>query len=385
MWRCGRKLEGKSECPFRYAGEFRGAKCREFEPFILHTALICHSYPLRLNKSPSDGLRSLCLSRIELPPDRLQKDSSQETIISLLGMLAGSLVVSHITTPLATWVSLLTLLLIHLSTNYLAVRAVSMRTLNRQRANFVYSQYLDSLSPKALTHIPGIIKPLGRKIRVGAYDSPVPTPESVSLQERIFERDGVLRWQGLTIMGHCTIGVSLRVILDIVSSPNAASGSYKYSNAGNSFTVPVLFSLYEKESYVLHFAPRNSSFSSSLNPLTPFSTSASGPRFYIIFKGIATTETQLKAWFQAFVCAWLLYSQSRHESQIQGQDDSVGVSANRDRDSSALSMLKQSLQFTNAHWPTLRAGLVDAGWDIEIGALETHSGVRVSLAGQKSE
>src|ERR1035441_6483756 len=39
-----------------------------------------------------------------------------------MGMLAGSLVVSHISTKLATWTSLILLLAIHLGTNYLAVR-----------------------------------------------------------------------------------------------------------------------------------------------------------------------------------------------------------------------------------------------------------------------
>jgi hypothetical protein len=303
-------------------------------------------------------------------------------------MLAGSLVVSHITTPLATWLSLLILLLIHLSTNYLAVRAVSMRTLNRQRANFVYSQYLNSLSPKALTNIPGIAKPPGRNTRMGAYNSPIPTPESVSPQERVFERDGVLRWQGLATIGHCTVGVPFRAILDITSSPNSTTGSYKYSKVGNSLTIAALLSLYDKESYILHFVPSNSSSPSSFNLLTPFSAWTSGPRFYAVFKATATTETQLKAWFQAFTCAWLLYSQLKNggnESQIQDQDDSVRAGANRNRNSDALSMLQQSLQFTNTHWPTLRAGLVDAGWDIEIGALETRSGVRVSLAGEKPE
>lgn len=66
------------------------------------------------------------------------KDSSQETVISLLGMLAGSFVVSWVTTTLSTWAVMILLLAIHLETNRRAVRAVSMRTLNRQRASLVY-------------------------------------------------------------------------------------------------------------------------------------------------------------------------------------------------------------------------------------------------------
>ncbi|TKA67954.1 hypothetical protein B0A49_07548 [Cryomyces minteri] len=95
------------------------------------------------------------------------KDSSQETVISLMGMLAGSLVVSWVSSPLATWSTLLLLLSIHLATNHAAVRAVSMRTLNRQRANLVFSHLIE--------------------------DDEVLTPEEVSKKERIFDWDGVLK------------------------------------------------------------------------------------------------------------------------------------------------------------------------------------------------
>src|ERR1700709_2496622 len=108
-----------------------------------------------------------------------QKDSSQETVISLMGMLVGSFVVSHISTPWATWTAMIALLAIHLGTNYLAVRAVSMRTLNRQRANLVFSALLEDHYTVGKEHV-----------------KPFPTPEQISIQERVFERDGVLRWKG---------------------------------------------------------------------------------------------------------------------------------------------------------------------------------------------
>lgn len=59
-------------------------------------------------------------------------------------MLTGSLVISHITTPITTWLTLLSLLTLHLFLNYLAVRSVQMTTLNRQRANIVFSALLGS-------------------------------------------------------------------------------------------------------------------------------------------------------------------------------------------------------------------------------------------------
>ncbi|KAI1121095.1 vitamin B6 photo-protection and homoeostasis-domain-containing protein [Nemania abortiva] len=70
------------------------------------------------------------------------KDGSQETVISLLGMLAGSVFVRFVHSPLAVWLWTLTLIGIHLWTNYQAVRSVQMRTLNKQRATLVYAEFL---------------------------------------------------------------------------------------------------------------------------------------------------------------------------------------------------------------------------------------------------
>lgn len=72
------------------------------------------------------------------------KDSSQETVISLMGMLVGSLFVQVVQGRRAVWIWMFILLGIHLSTNYQAVRAVQMRSLNRQRAQIVVDEYLQS-------------------------------------------------------------------------------------------------------------------------------------------------------------------------------------------------------------------------------------------------
>ncbi|KAI1873733.1 uncharacterized protein JN550_003002 [Neoarthrinium moseri] len=69
------------------------------------------------------------------------KDGSQETVISLMGMLVGSLVVHVVEGRTAVWIWMFGLLGIHLWTNYQAVRAVQMRTLNRQRAGIIVEEY----------------------------------------------------------------------------------------------------------------------------------------------------------------------------------------------------------------------------------------------------
>ncbi|KAI0136745.1 vitamin B6 photo-protection and homoeostasis-domain-containing protein [Xylariales sp. AK1849] len=69
------------------------------------------------------------------------KDGSQETVISLMGMLVGSLFVNMVEGQSAVWAWMLILVGIHLWTNYQAVRAVQMRSLNRQRAGIIVQEY----------------------------------------------------------------------------------------------------------------------------------------------------------------------------------------------------------------------------------------------------
>ncbi|OIW27842.1 DUF647-domain-containing protein [Coniochaeta ligniaria NRRL 30616] len=72
------------------------------------------------------------------------KEASQETVISLLGMLTGTLVVKVVHDKQVVWALMMVLVGIHLMMNYRAVRAVKMRTLNRQRATIVFREWLDT-------------------------------------------------------------------------------------------------------------------------------------------------------------------------------------------------------------------------------------------------
>lgn len=72
------------------------------------------------------------------------KEASQETVVSLMGMLAGTLLVKLVEGKTAVWCWMVTLVGIHLLTNYYGVRCVKMRTLNRQRATIVFREWLES-------------------------------------------------------------------------------------------------------------------------------------------------------------------------------------------------------------------------------------------------
>jgi hypothetical protein len=72
------------------------------------------------------------------------KEASQETVVSLMGMLTGTAVVHMVEDKKAVWYLMIVLVGVHLYMNYCAVRAVKMLTLNRQRATIVFREWLDS-------------------------------------------------------------------------------------------------------------------------------------------------------------------------------------------------------------------------------------------------
>ncbi|KDQ20765.1 hypothetical protein BOTBODRAFT_124590 [Botryobasidium botryosum FD-172 SS1] len=155
-------------------------------PFHIRVPMLCASSCSRAVCGIAAGSAKAALRRHFIAKegsvgDLTAKEGSQETAISLLGMLIGTVLVSYITTPLSTWITLLLLIAVHLFLNYLGVRAVTMHTLNRQRANIVF-QALDE-------------------------SDTILSPQEVAARERVFEWDGALRWSG-NVLGHCRMGVS---------------------------------------------------------------------------------------------------------------------------------------------------------------------------------
>lgn len=273
-------------------------------------------------------------------------------------MLAGSIVVSHVTSRLATWATLLFLLSIHLWTNYRAVRAVSMRTLNRQRANIVFSSYLQSLRDGGPYEERRKFWPkTGQRVERDDMKYNLPSPKEVSIKERIFELDGVMRWQGSVIMGHCALGVPLKDVLDTVrpSARHPMTGSYSLispdgkshdsSEEGDEdISIEALLAVFKYENYILSQ-----------------SSKSRRPRFLIVLKEGSGPVTQARSWFHAFLCARKLYT----DPELL-QRPIIGL-------------LKETLEEVQDNWPQVRDSLLDAEWDLHTGALETRSGVRVSI------
>ncbi|EGX46246.1 hypothetical protein AOL_s00110g70 [Orbilia oligospora ATCC 24927] len=242
------------------------------------------------------------------------KDSSQETVISLMGMLmradqtlrvkAGSLVISSVTSKTATWASMLFLIAVHLWTNYRAVKAVTMVTLNRQRANSVMSTFAET----------GVML----------------TPKDVARQERIFERDGVLRWCDGAVVGWGVIGTKLSSIV----ARKSASGSLSLAEVAKACPT---------EQYMLWFGDK-------LRDI----------RVCICLENGCTPAGQFRAWMHGLLSAKLL---SDRRSQAVTESDALRalVDAKRQLDGIFEEFLEKA---------------AEAGWDTGDPQLETSSSYR---------
>ena len=231
--------------------------------------------------------------------------------------------VSWVSSPFATWSTLMLLLSIHLATNYAAVRAVSMRSLNRQRANIVLSYMIQHE------------KALG--------------PIEVSKRERIFERDGVLRWTDGQVVGYGRIGVKLQTLLEHLAPSHEKTRSVRLE----AVELSELMKLYKDESYILWF---------------DVSTSEA----FIVLKQGSTPNTQLKAWTQALLVAWRAKKATK---QPLASRESGAESPSAD----TLSVLHLTLRQICETFEEYAERLRTAGWDLDIAALETRSGTRTVI------
>ncbi|KAF9653734.1 DUF647-domain-containing protein [Thelephora ganbajun] len=124
------------------------------------------------------------------------KDSSKETVLALLGLLLGFVILPYVNTTRTTHTLLAFLLAAHLGANFAAVRGLTMRTLNRQRACIAWSNF--------------------RALERGNVGEDLLHPERISRHERIFISPSRIRdGNSGTIIGRCTIGCSLSSLLRI--------------------------------------------------------------------------------------------------------------------------------------------------------------------------
>jgi hypothetical protein len=211
------------------------------------------------------------------------------------------------------------LLSIHLATNYAAVKAVSMRCLNRQRANIVFGSILQ--------------------------DGKVLTPLEVSQRERIFERDGVLRWVNGSIIGHCKIGVSLETLLSRMGQRHTRTGSLELQT----IKLSEVMEIFVNEAYILWFVDNDD-------------------ETMVVLKEGCTPIDQLKAWAHALLLAQKL--RGHMTTHKPAEDDSISTNKR-------LALMRCTLEEANDNVMKETAGLEEKGWDLSIAALETRAGIRI--------
>jgi hypothetical protein len=244
------------------------------------------------------------------------KDSSQETVISLLGMWAGGIVVSRVDGIFATWAWLLCLLALHLTTNYLAVCSVSMTTLNRQRSSIVFSNLRSD---------------------DGTWRSV--TPHEAAEQERIFAIDGALTWKG-TRVGFCKFGT----LQDVLGYPGSTFNRRSSSTTDIAIPLPRVLETFRRAGYILWFDPPQR-------------------RAIIVLKSEATAQTEIVAWWHAIRIA-AAFAVGRYPKDtepagvLQALEDTLSSDALQQKQ---LEMLEQ------------------AGWNITISLLQTSPSKRIRL------
>ena len=209
------------------------------------------------------------------------------------------------------------LLSIHLAMNHAAVRAVSMHTLNRQRANIVISTMLQQGT---------VLKPV-----------------DVSLRERIFEWDGALRWEEAHVIAKAKIGISLQEFMANLGRFHDATGSMLDAPV----SLEQLAEVFRIEDYILWY-------------------DASRRQALIMLKDGATATSQLKAWTHA-----LMTAHNFNYGHAIGATSKVEVSM--------LGRLETSLTELSVRWSHDLTALKAAGWDLDNASLETTSATRISL------
>ncbi|KAH7882282.1 DUF647-domain-containing protein, partial [Phlebopus sp. FC_14] len=227
------------------------------------------------------------------------KDASRETVIGLLGMLLGTLLIPYINTRTSTYLSLFVLVVGHLLCNYLAVRSVVLRTLNRQRVAILWSDFCDA---------PGMTK------------SEALSPSNVASRELVLGKPDCLRSTTGRIIGRCVLGTSMRTVLSCCGVEH----------------IKMALRTFEKEKYILFVAERS----------RRSGWSSPRPTIFVCFKDGYTQMDQLRAWIHSIEVA----------AQLTDGEGSKGYAATADiLQATHLAVQKDLPQFVRC--------LMGAGWD----------------------
>ncbi|KAK3388732.1 vitamin B6 photo-protection and homoeostasis-domain-containing protein [Sordaria brevicollis] len=261
------------------------------------------------------------------------KEASQETVVSLLGMLVGSLVVKVVQDKQVVWCLMLVLLGLHLTMNYWAVRSVRCRTMNRQRATMVVREWLEH----------------GRILSL----------EEVAERESILQLNG--GWFGFGRMesksggytGTCEFGT----YGDVKELARWKGGYHRYEFETDGYFMGIC---HKGGNFVMRIALKEEHQQEKKKTSSPNSPTESGSN------GASGANSPLDAWFDAVSHAYHFDSALKDglESHYENEMPLLGYASGEQKG-------------------TVFAALEAAGWDLETNALETRSPVRVRLGDGK--
>ena len=258
-----------------------------------------------------------------------------------------------------------------------------MTSLNRQRANIIFSALFDSdpdvkVNPESTQHQTGQLQDIDMdnnkaKKKSQSIKFSTLTPAQVANQESIFARDGLLTWNS-TRLGTCRIGAPLHILLEGEWGKRGIS----FTGSGNTDTpLKEVLWLFRDEPYLLFFHFRNNS--SSLVSSTKKQTNAT-----IILKRGCSVRAQIKSWAHALLAARILNAPAQLYLNNLSSSHSFTTIPPKSNDCShsfIIQTLTNTLNILNneSRFERYEQALGMAGWDLELAALETSPGRRVQV------
>ncbi|RPD52416.1 DUF647-domain-containing protein [Lentinus tigrinus ALCF2SS1-7] len=264
--------------------------------------------------------------------DLSAKDGSKETVLALLGMLCGTVVVQYVHGHAETYAVLFTLIFFHLATNVMAVRVISMRSFNRQRASIAWKAYSASLD--------------GRKDESKVAVLP---HQAVSKQEKIFTDSSWIVYDKAH-SARCFLGVSFATLrgpcthLEGTISLFSTSSHLRHHSLSDE-QILTLLETFADEKYVLWYA----------------SASSASVRLVVGLKEGHGPRDHLKAWVHAHEVVRTCGSRTPNEFERQ------------------LAAVRGALEHASKLFPGFVEAAQVAGWKVDEGALVGGSPVTMSV------
>ncbi|KAI0707573.1 DUF647-domain-containing protein [Cerioporus squamosus] len=265
--------------------------------------------------------------------DLSAKDGSKETVLALLGMLCGTVVVQYVHGPQETYAVLFTLIFFHLATNVMAVRVISMRSFNRQRASIAWQAYRSSFD----VHGIAISKPTVLPHQVVSRREHIFIDSSWIVHDKNFPARCFLGVPFASLKGPC---VGLDGTIPYLSS----SSRLRYDTLSDEETIALL-EAFADDKYVLWFA----------------SAPGATVRLVVGLKEGHSPHDHLKAWAHAHEVVRICGSKTPSEFATQ------------------LAAVRVALERVSTMFPGFVDAAKAAGWKVDDGVLVGGSPVTMSV------